>query len=253
MDNHQPGPSNYRHHNARKFTRKRSPNENSRKQQQKSSAKPTDSVPVKILLKSNNVAQQLDQTTKQVLSKVPTMTFEKSSKTSEPANVDKDHRPQRIKLATKMVSQIIQSDLHLDSAQYLLPKSKTPLKLIEKDLSFGDINQLESILLSNSAEPGTTVSTSASTSTAALSGESFCTVGIIGLEGVGKSSLLNRIADVEVFPIHGKKIPTFFGHLTDGVDFHITSERVFLLDTLVCYFLFFLWLMFRTINFKNVV
>lgn len=233
MDNHQQDPSSYRHHNGRKFTRKRSPNENARKQQQKFSGKPTDSAPVKILLKSNNVTQQNDQPTKQVLLKVPTMTFEKSVRTSETFNGDKDHRPQRMKLATKMVSHIIQSELQLNNHQNLSPTSNIPLKLVEKDLVFGDMNQLESILLTSPAEPCAIASTSVSAPVTTPSGESFCTVGIIGLEGVGKSSLLNRIAGAEVFPVHGQRIPTSFGHLTNGVDFHITSERVFLLDTLV--------------------
>ena len=59
------------------------------------------------------------------------------------------------------------------------------------------------------------------------------TVAAVGLQSSGKSSILNRIAGKDVFKRHND-ISTLLQHLTSGIDLHITSERLFLLDTQVC-------------------
>lgn len=70
-----------------------------------------------------------------------------------------------------------------------------------------------------------------------FSGQSFSIVAAVGLDGVGKSSLLNSLAQCDVFEtrkimsIKNRENP--LNHVTNGIDMHITCERVFLLDTQV--------------------
>lgn len=119
------------------------------------------------------------------------------------------------------------------------------IKMLDGEFNLQDTNVLERSLLSD-VQP-------ANQSSSAPSGQSFCIVGAVGLDGVGKSTLLNSIANRHVFKTHRKisdeprnttaSSKTTSGHdnplshVTTGVDLHITSERLFLLDTQVqfCY------------------
>ncbi|KAH9417065.1 smg-9, nonsense mediated mRNA decay factor, partial [Dermatophagoides pteronyssinus] len=66
-------------------------------------------------------------------------------------------------------------------------------------------------------------------------GQSFSIVSAVGLDGVGKSSLLNSLAQFNVFEtrkmMSEKNRETPLNHVTNGIDMHITCERLFLLDT----------------------
>ncbi|KAH9394387.1 smg-9, nonsense mediated mRNA decay factor [Tyrophagus putrescentiae] len=116
-------------------------------------------------------------------------------------------------------------------------------KLLDGEFNLQDTNVLERCLLSDGQ--------SSNQSPTTPSGQSFCIVGAVGLDGVGKSTLLNTIANRNVFKTHcnvvedrrnmttsstaskggnnGQDNP--LSHVTNGVDLHITAERLFLLDT----------------------
>lgn len=115
-------------------------------------------------------------------------------------------------------------------------------KLLDGEFNLQDTNVLERCLLSDGQ---------LSNQSPTPSGQSFCIVGAVGLDGVGKSTLLNTIANRNVFKTHcnvvedrrnmtapstankggnsGQDNP--LSHVTNGVDLHITAERLFLLDT----------------------
>lgn len=117
-------------------------------------------------------------------------------------------------------------------------------KMLDGEFNFQDTNVLERSLLSDTLP--------ANQSSSTPSGQSFCVVGAVGLDGVGKSGLLNLIANRNVFKTHrnvsdelrntnasskstsGHDNP--LSHVTSGVDLHITSERLFLLDTQVQFY-----------------
>lgn len=86
-------------------------------------------------------------------------------------------------------------------------------------------------------QAGITIQPTVSSSNTNFGAQSFCIVAAIGMEGTGKSSLLNTIAQCNVFPTrlsmakNNRENP--LSHVTKGIDLHITSERVFLLDTQV--------------------
>lgn len=73
--------------------------------------------------------------------------------------------------------------------------------------------------------------------TESISGSGFSVISAIGLDGVGKSSVLNLIAGKEVFRVHHKNSSSYserpLRHRTKGIDLHITKERLFLLDSQV--------------------
>ncbi|KAI2800495.1 smg-9, nonsense mediated mRNA decay factor [Blomia tropicalis] len=125
-------------------------------------------------------------------------------------------------------------------------------KLLDGDFSLLDPTILERLLLSDSQISSASANSSNATNVMAPSGnqstnvvnQSFSIVGAVGLDGVGKSSLLNMLANRKVFKTHsnmgtssgsiqGRKncLTTPLTHVTNGVDLHITSERLFLLDT----------------------
>ena len=70
-----------------------------------------------------------------------------------------------------------------------------------------------------------------------ISGSGFSVISAIGLDGVGKSSVLNLIAGKDVFRVHHKNSSSYserpLRHRTKGIDLHITKERLFLLDSQV--------------------
>lgn len=99
-------------------------------------------------------------------------------------------------------------------------------------------SQLNATSNSVPTQAGINIQPTGSSSNAANFGsQSFCIVAAIGMEGTGKSSLLNTIAQCNVFPTrlsmakNNRENP--LSHVTKGIDLHITSERVFLLDTQV--------------------
>ncbi|KAF7495813.1 Protein SMG9 [Sarcoptes scabiei] len=65
--------------------------------------------------------------------------------------------------------------------------------------------------------------------------QTFSIVSAVGLDGTGKSSLLNSIAQNEIFPTRSslaeKNSENPLSHVTCGIDMHVTAERIFLLDT----------------------
>lgn len=93
-------------------------------------------------------------------------------------------------------------------------------KLIDGGFNFVFDFARENILLSDSNSPTST-------------SQSFCIVSAVGLDGVGKSSLLNRIANQSIFPAHCNNPcqENPLTHITTGLDLHITNERMFLLDS----------------------
>lgn len=121
-------------------------------------------------------------------------------------------------------------------------------KLLDGEFNFQDTATLERCLLADQQTAVVPTST-------ASNGQSFCIVGAIGLDGVGKSSLLNSIANRSVFKTHRSfaedrlklapattvpksnagQLENPLTHVTSGIDLHITSERLFLLDTQVPY------------------
>uniref|UniRef100_T1JQS2 GB1/RHD3-type G domain-containing protein n=1 Tax=Tetranychus urticae TaxID=32264 RepID=T1JQS2_TETUR len=63
----------------------------------------------------------------------------------------------------------------------------------------------------------------------------FTVVSAVGMQSVGKSSLLNRIARANVFKTHKdpNNLDNLLRHITRGVDLHVTQERFLLLDSQV--------------------
>ncbi|RWS21448.1 SMG9-like protein [Leptotrombidium deliense] len=60
----------------------------------------------------------------------------------------------------------------------------------------------------------------------------FNVVSAVGLQSVGKSSTLNKIAASNVFKTHfDSEDDSILKHVTHGLNLHITKERLFLLDT----------------------
>ncbi len=69
-----------------------------------------------------------------------------------------------------------------------------------------------------------------------ISSGGFSVISAVGLEGVGKSSVLNKIAGKEVFKVHNNNRNNNsdpLKHMTRGIDLHITKERLLLLDSQV--------------------
>ena len=69
-----------------------------------------------------------------------------------------------------------------------------------------------------------------------ISGSGFSVISAVGLDGVGKSSVLNIIAGKDVFKVHKNNnhySERPLRHRTRGIDLHITKERLFLLDSQV--------------------
>lgn len=67
-----------------------------------------------------------------------------------------------------------------------------------------------------------------------ISSGGFSVITAVGLEGVGKSSVLNRIAGKEVFKVHNNQSVNGsdpLKHMTHGLDLHITKERLLLIDS----------------------
>lgn len=60
----------------------------------------------------------------------------------------------------------------------------------------------------------------------------FSVITAVGMQNVGKSSLLNRIAGKDIFKTH-KNGQNDLKHLTKGIDLHVTKERLLLLDSQV--------------------
>ena len=60
----------------------------------------------------------------------------------------------------------------------------------------------------------------------------FTVISAVGMQSVGKSSLLNKIAGRNVFRTHGDAdtSQSYLKHLTRGIDLHVSKERLFLLD-----------------------
>ena len=91
---------------------------------------------------------------------------------------------------------------------------------------------------STSTPSASVPSSSSSTNiTQGFGSQSFSIVAAVGLDGVGKSSLLNSMAQCDVFETRKmmamKNHENPLNHITNGIDMHITAERVFLLDTQV--------------------
>jgi putative ribosome biogenesis GTPase RsgA len=69
-----------------------------------------------------------------------------------------------------------------------------------------------------------------------ISSGGFSVISAVGLEGVGKSSVLNKIAGKDVFKVHNNNCDNNsdpLKHMTRGIDLHITKERLLLLDSQV--------------------
>ncbi|XP_053210960.1 nonsense-mediated mRNA decay factor SMG9-like [Panonychus citri] len=60
----------------------------------------------------------------------------------------------------------------------------------------------------------------------------FTVVSAVGMQSVGKSSLLNKIARGNIFKNHQDpgNVDSLLKHITRGVDLHVTKERLLLLD-----------------------
>jgi hypothetical protein len=66
------------------------------------------------------------------------------------------------------------------------------------------------------------------------SSSGFSVISAVGLEGVGKSSVLNLIAGKDVFRVHTNKYSERpLRHKTKGIKLHVTKERLLLLDSQV--------------------
>lgn len=61
---------------------------------------------------------------------------------------------------------------------------------------------------------------------------SFTVISAVGMQSVGKSTLLNKIAGRNVFKTHtdSDSPHSYLKHLTRGIDLHVTKERLLLLD-----------------------
>ncbi|XP_052242507.1 nonsense-mediated mRNA decay factor SMG9-like isoform X2 [Dreissena polymorpha] len=67
----------------------------------------------------------------------------------------------------------------------------------------------------------------------------FLVVGVVGLQGSGKSTVLSLLAgNTEadplrnyIFPAQTREVREECGHMTNGIDIHVTSQRVIFLDT----------------------
>ena len=62
--------------------------------------------------------------------------------------------------------------------------------------------------------------------------DGFTVVSALGMQSVGKSSLLNKISRTNVFKSHQdpSNVDSLLKHITRGVDLHVTKERLLLLD-----------------------
>ncbi|CAG2103582.1 unnamed protein product [Medioppia subpectinata] len=66
----------------------------------------------------------------------------------------------------------------------------------------------------------------------AMTASGFSVISTVGMDGVGKSSVLNLIAGRDVFRVHSNKYSERpLKHKTKGVKLHITKERLLLLDS----------------------
>nr|CAH8857866.1 unnamed protein product [Trichobilharzia regenti] len=95
---------------------------------------------------------------------------------------------------------------------------QTPIKLIDEQLKFADLQTLQNLFIDNSG---------------------FLVVGAIGLQGSGKSSILNILAnyisdDCSIFdgPFNIQSVDHIINNTpcTGGIDLYITQDRVILLD-----------------------
>lgn len=73
-----------------------------------------------------------------------------------------------------------------------------------------------------------------------LTPNGFISIAAVGTQGVGKSTLLNHIAEKDAFKTR-RLCPADYGlkHVTRGIDLHITKERLFLMDSQVSFFVTF--------------
>lgn len=185
---------------------------------------------VKILAKSN-VAQQNDVPKPVILSPTSTVRTIAQNDNKE-ATVEKQNRfisNSSVMMLDKHL-RIMSTPRPIHSSFLKTTEQHKCYKLIDNGFNFISEPSLENILLTDCSVPNTTATSSNAVSS--NSGQSFCVVGAVGLDGVGKSLLLNKIANKQIFKTHDTASEdNLLSHITTGIDIFITAERLFLLDS----------------------
>lgn len=203
--------------------------------------------PAKILVLNRNQGSIVDQQQLPSTSKLPTRKLDDKDETldnnkrslvniheEQLSNLQKPVLVNKSLLRRELIS-IKQNSTHppkvLSEQANKRKNSLQSIKFLDEELNFNDLTSIEKLLLDSSYS-------NSNLAPASSIGQTFCIVGAVGFEGVGKSSILNSIANHDVFKTRksSSNDRDMSGHVTSGIDMHITPERVFLLDTQVIIF-----------------